>query len=144
MRNVIDQFTGEYAFLSNFYYSDVVLNSVRYPTLEHAFQAAKTLDAIERGTIAVMERPGSAKAYGRKVKMREGWEEMKVGIMYGLLCQKFAKGSRLAGMLITTGDALLVEGNSWHDNFWGVDFRTPEKGQNWLGKLLMQRREEIR
>ena len=48
--------------------------------------------------------------------------------------------------LLATGDEELVEGNFWHDNFWGVCScsKCGNKGQNKLGKLLMQVREEIK
>lgn len=41
---VIDRFSGEYRFLSNFYLAEVELDGEVYPTVEHAFQAAKSPD----------------------------------------------------------------------------------------------------
>jgi predicted NAD-dependent protein-ADP-ribosyltransferase YbiA (DUF1768 family) len=43
--------------------------------------------------------------------------------------------------LLHTGDDYLVEYAPWGDTFWGVDKNY--KGQNWLGRLLMRRRDEI-
>ena len=43
----IDSFSGEYDFLSNFYSQEITYDGIKYPTNEHAFQAAKTLDLVE-------------------------------------------------------------------------------------------------
>jgi predicted NAD-dependent protein-ADP-ribosyltransferase YbiA (DUF1768 family) len=48
----------------------------------------------------------------------------------------------LREMLLDTGDAILEEGNMWNDTFWGIDLNTG-KGQNHLGRLLMERRAEL-
>ena len=49
----------------------------------------------------------------------------------------------LKSKLLSTGDCLLEEGNWWGDKFWGVDIKTRE-GENHLGKIIMQVREELR
>lgn len=136
-------FDGSRAYLSNFYRATVVHDRIAFPTVEHAYQASKTLDEQERYRIAALPTPGQAKAAGRRLKLRSDWEEVKLDLMFDLLCQKFAPDSDLGRKLVATGDEELVEWNIWHDNFWGIDIRTPEKGQNWLGKLLMRRRREL-
>ena len=40
----IDSFTGDYHFLSNFAASKVELDGVEYKSVEHGYQAAKTLN----------------------------------------------------------------------------------------------------
>ena len=50
---------------------------------------------------------------------------------------------KLAKLLDQTGDAELLEGNSWRDKIWGVDINTLQ-GQNQLGKILMAKREQLR
>jgi N-glycosidase YbiA len=77
---------------------------------------------------------------GKRVALRSDWEVVKVGIMEQCLRSKFA-GSELRSLLLSTGDAELVEGNTWNDRFWGV---CRGKGQNHLGKLLMRIRSELR
>ena len=50
-------------------------------------------------------------------------------------------------MLLSTGGGDLVEGNRWHDNFWGrCVCRACRRigGANVLGTLLMQVRAELR
>jgi ribA/ribD-fused uncharacterized protein len=110
---VIDAFTGPYFFLSNFAESPVDFEGAVYPTVEHAFAAAKTLDRTERELIRLAERPGEAKRLGRQVALRPGWDDLRVEVMRGLLARKFAPGTDLAARLLATGDAQLVEGNTW-------------------------------
>ena len=84
-------------------------------------------------------RPGDAKRLGRQVALRPGWDDLRVEVMRGLLARKFAPGTDLAPRLLATGDAQLVEGNTWGDRFWGV---CRGQGRNQLGQLLMERRDQ--
>jgi len=143
---MINKFEGKYAFLSNFYASVVQEDGITYPTIEHYFQAQKTLNPFERKEIAAAATPGQAKRAGRNVTLREDWEEVKDDVMLQGLRLKF-NIEELANMLIATGDAALIEGNWWCDNTWG-SCACPKcentVGENRLGKLLMQVREEIK
>ena len=139
MKTAVKQFKGQYSFLSNFAGSFVWYEGVEYPTVEHAFQAAKTLDLEERKKFEYMDYAGNAKKCGRKVTLRPDWEEVKVDIMLDLLRQKF-KHEKHRQPLIATGTAHLEEGNNHGDKFWGT---VRGEGKNTLGKLLMQVREEI-
>ncbi len=145
MNQVIASFDQENAFLSNFYPSPVVYEGVEYPTVEHAFQAAKTLDNAERVRVRSAATPGLAKRLGRKVALRSDWEQTKIDIMRRLLVEKFKDGP-LRTALLATDPAALVEGNRWHDNFWG-DCRcqrcSKRNGSNVLGNLLMEIREML-
>ena len=136
----IDSFSCEYAFLSNFYPSPLTYEGISYPTVEHAFQAQKTFDETERKKIAQCKKPGRAKGLGRKVKLRQDWESVKVGIMTEIIRIKFESDEELKTLLLETGTAKLIEGNTWNDRFWGV---CGGKGKNWLGRILMQIREEF-
>jgi len=141
---MINSFQGQYRFLSNFYWADTEYDGVVYPTSEHAYQAAKTLDASERKMIFNAHTPGQAKRAGRKVTLRSDWEEVKVGVMLKILRSKFSDPS-LARRLVETESQSLVEGNHWHDNFWGVcSCPKCHGGKNMLGKLLTLVRKEIR
>ena|ERR1035437_1440708 len=134
----IDSFTGNYRWLSNFWPCDVVYEGITYPTTEHAYHAAKTLDEGQRHEMAAQETPGDAKRFGRKITLRPDWEQVKVGVMRDLIAQKFSSTSGLGRMLHATGDAELIEGNTWGDTIWGI---CDGVGENLLGKLLMERRE---
>jgi len=140
MMDVIDSFRGEYRFLSNFYLHPIVFEGDLYPSLEHAFQAAKSLDPAERKLVRLCVKPGDAKRTGRKITRRSDWDDIRVSVMRELLFQKFNAGP-LRQRLLGTGDAQLIEGNDWGDVFWGV---CRGRGENWLGKLLMEVRATAR
>lgn len=135
---MIDKFEEENWFLSNFYPSPIVYEGIAYPTVEHAYQAAKTLDMRARQKISLLRSPNAAKKMGRIVDIRADWEEIKLAVMYDCLRLKFADPI-LKQKLLDTGSVQLVEGNWWGDVFWGV---CKGKGQNHLGKLLMRIRSE--
>lgn len=139
---MIDEFRGDYEFLSNFYPSEVVSGGITYPTVEHFFQAMKTKDPVHRKTIASQPTPSKAKYQGRSVQLRDDWESIKIAVMRGGLWIKFRDPwTDLSTKLLDTGDNFLVEGNNWGDQFWG---KSGGEGQNWLGHLLMARRAELR
>lgn len=135
----ISEFNGVYRFLSNFWVSDVEYEGKTYPTVEHAFQAAKTLNNDEREKIRVVKSPAEAKKMGRAVSLRADWEDVKLKIMTKLIEQKFSK-EPLRTMLVATGNKKLIEGNWWGDREYGV---YNGEGKNHLGKILMKTRTKI-
>lgn len=143
---MIKEFIKDYDFLSNFYPSTIYIK-VRddwysCKTVEHAFQASKTIYPKQQLEIIFSSTPGKAKRLGRKVTLRPDWEDIKVNIMRQCLMQKFSDID-LRKKLLDTGDEELVEGTYWGDTFWGVDLKTGE-GKNMLGQLLMEERNRIR
>lgn len=137
----ITEFDGDTAFLSNFWPSPIEWEGVAYPTVEHAFQAAKTLDPAKRRWIAALPYPADAKSAGQRVALRPDWEEVKTAIMAELLRLKFADPG-LRALLLGTGDSALIEGNHWFDRVWG---QCPlGVGENRLGRLLEAERERVR
>ena len=143
---MIDCFDGEFAFLSNFHPSMITVDGIDFPTVEHLFQAAKTVSLVEREKIAAALTPGQAKRLGRNVILCDNWEEIKDDVMLNALRLKF-NNVFLRSLLLNTENEELVEGNTWHDNYWGnctCDRCKDIEGKNKLGKLLMQVREEIR
>jgi ribA/ribD-fused uncharacterized protein len=141
-QQLINEFRGPYRFLSNFFMSDVA----GWPSVEHAFQAAKT-DIVEwRLRIRAAPTPTAAKRLGSQVPLRADWEDIKVDQMRSLLREKF-KHEPLRSKLLQTQDAILIEGNKWHDCFWGsctCDRCIPKPAHNWLGQLLMEVRQGLR
>ena len=137
---MIESFQGPYRFLSNFWPVFVVLDGADYVSVEHAYQAVKTLDQAERDHIRRAGTPGEAKRCGRRATIRLDWEDIKLAVMEDLLRQKFATGTPLAQRLTATGDEQLVEGNTWGDRFWGV---CRGEGHNHLGRLLMKVRTDL-
>lgn len=139
---MIGPFRGKYYFLSNFSPSVIIHEYIQYRTVEHAFQAAKSLLIAERVTIAHTRFPRQAKIKGRQLTLRFNWDEIKIGIMTDIVRIKFTI-HELRMKLLNTGDEEIVEINFHGDNFWGICGRL-ENGQNHLGKILMQVRQEIR
>lgn len=137
---IIDSFHGEYAFLSNYYDSPIFYDGILYPSVEHAFQAAKTTVFIQRIIIANKKTPGQAKCAGRKVTLRDNWDDIKLYIMKELIILKFTN-PKLKSALLNTKDAELIERNTWNDTYWGI---CNGIGENHLGKILMEVREMLR
>ena len=138
--NTIEEFSGKYFFLSNFYECPVEVDGTTYANSEAAFHAYKRPDCKHMFTTL---SPKHAKHLGRAVELRSDWEQVKDDIMRKVVCAKFTQNEDLKQMLLETGDAILEEGNTWHDKYWGVDSVTRE-GKNMLGKILMEIRDELR
>lgn len=136
---MIDHFDGDNKFLSNFYPCTVEALGTVFPSVEHAYQAAKSRDILERIKIRDAETAGQAKRMGQKVKLQPDWHLHKRRIMEELLLQKF-RDPELRAMLMATEGHDLVEGNYWGDTYWGI---YNGKGHNYLGKLLMSIRNGI-
>lgn len=153
-QSVIDSFSGEYEFLSNFY--DCVQNSDiahlneegeakfikdTFRTVEHAFQASKTLVRAEQEEIRDVVSAKAAKSLGRRATLRGDWDQKRITIMERLVSDKFYQNFSLRMQLIATEGYKLVEGNTWKDQFWGVT--ADGIGENHMGKILMKIRDEI-
>ncbi len=140
--NAIHGFRGEYRWLSNFWASDtgIEMDGELYTTVEHAYQAAKTVNLEARKPLQRVLKPGEAKRMGRGLPLRGDWERVKLDVMLSLLRKKFTRDPDMREKLLATGDAEIVEDNDWEDTFWGV---CRGKGSNHLGKLIMQVRREL-
>jgi len=139
-RNVIDNFSGRYCYLSNFYPCEFRYREITWPTAEHAYQAMKSHDRMTQYIFAGLKTPALAKKLGRQIQLRSDWKSVKDLIMYEIVSTKF-RDPVLGGALLHTRDAKLVEGNTWNDRYWGV---CKGVGENKLGRILMAVREEIR
>lgn len=168
--NSIERFIGEYSFLSNFYNTPVFYEGLRYQNSEAAFQAAKCLAAesdidayiqnhhlnvdqvddrlrtsIQEVLTMQLRMPftrmngAEAKKSGSCCSLRPDWETCKEQIMLQIIRNKFTDHS-LACLLLNTGDAVLIEGNTWNDRTWGM---VNGKGKNLLGKILEKVRDEL-
>ena len=112
MRDVIDEFDGKYSFLSNFYPAPVDYQGYHFENSEAAYQASKCPD---RMLDFCGLPPNRAKRLGRKVPMRPDWELVKYDVMYEVCMAKFTQNPDLLSKLLATGDAELIEGNTWGD-----------------------------
>jgi N-glycosidase YbiA len=136
----VTAFIGPYAFLSNFFKHPVHLDGVEYPSVEHAYQAAKTLDPKLREPMQLVFSCAKAKLFGQYLPLRPDWETVKDRVMLSLLREKFSDEG-LADQLLATDNVELVEGNNWGDRYWGV---CCGEGLNKLGLLLMLVRHELK
>lgn len=136
---MIEEFNGEYRWLSNFTLSNVTLDGIVYPSVENAYQAAKTTDFGHRVPFTHLTS-GEAKRLGRKVPIRSDWDDVKLSVMEDLTRQKYSV-DQFKALLLDTGDQEIIEGNYWNDTFWGV---CRGEGQNNLGKIIMKIRDELK
>ena len=146
---------NDWRFLSNFYVgAPIVFGKWTAATGEHLFQAMKARTSVDFAKIISRATPGESKAEGRHLlTLRPDWERVKYDVMRVVLALKFGPGRAESGMLLDTGNALLVEGTHWGDKVWGVALDKSEEtpgaswpgapGRNWLGVLLMARRAEL-
>lgn len=137
MPGTIDWFKNDYAFLSNMYETSVVYRDIVYNNSESAFQAQKD----PKKALAFVGISGyDAKKLGKKVTLRPDWDSVRLQVMHDVVYAKFSQNKDLKQKLLATGDAFLMERNTWYDYFWGV---CNGKGENHLGKILMQVRREL-
>ena len=132
----------EFGEFSNFAYFPIKLDGKMWHTTEHYFQAQKFADQQYQEKIRAERSPMIAARLGRdrKQKLRHDWESVKNNVMKKALVTKFTQHEDLKKLLISTGDAKLIE-HTVNDAYWGDG--GDGKGQNFLGRLLMQVRDEI-
>ena len=138
--NKIESFQGSYRFLSNFYYAPIEYREFKPESVEVAYQATKCTDYEDMIMILHMNS-WSAKQAGKRVEIREDWDEIKVPAMEQLVFRKFETYSGLRQLLLGTYPSILEEGNTWGDTFWGV---CDGVGENHLGRILMEIRSLLR
>jgi ribA/ribD-fused uncharacterized protein len=136
----INSFRNEHRWLSNFFPAVIIFADGKYPTVEHAFQAAKTRNKEQREEIRRAETATYAKQLGRNVDLRNDWHDVKLMIMHNLIWQKFTRHPTLRQLLLDTGGTKLVEGNNWNDTYWGI---CRGVGENQLGRIIMNVRDKI-
>lgn len=146
----IDDFAGVHSYLSNFSNHSFEVDGLLFRTNEHYFHYHKTLDKREREHIRFANTPGEAKRLGRKAKLRLDWDDVKERIMWQGLLHKFTQNPELINKLLRTKERMLIEGNTWHDNVWGICYCAQcqagldTEPQNLLGKQLMMLRSALR
>lgn len=139
---MIKEFKNQYFFLSNFYEYPIYYNKLVFCNAEAAFQAQKVINEKDQYKFINLNA-SQARKLGKTVQLRKDWEEIKDNVMYEIVKRKFTINKELQQKLLETKEEELVEGNWWHDTYWGVDSKTGT-GQNKLGKILMKVREEVK
>lgn len=157
---MIHTFRKEHGFLSNMADAEIDYEGVRFPSTENAYMWEKCRDCKvtqeiihgEQGFIVEIPwleycqtyPPNEVKKKSREVTLREDWNDVKLKIMYNILVLKFTQ-EPFKTKLLATGTENIVEGNYWQDTFWGVDLKeTPNVGENWLGRLIMDIRTKLK
>ena len=151
-------FRGPFNFLSNYelFPHPILFKGISIPSVEHGYQMCKTPDDKDRLEISKHPLKG-LKRFTKTFEFRSDWDQVKLSIMYSLLILKYSIPV-FRTSLLNTGNAILVEGNTWHDNFWGVEideehsmtvddaipFCSPLCPSNHLGRMLMNIRDRIR
>jgi ribA/ribD-fused uncharacterized protein len=138
------KFQDEYKWLSNFAPVEIEYGGMLFPSTENAYQACKS-NSLEHATKCSLCAPNISKRLGKICKQRKDWLDIRMKVMYDLTMLKY-KHVEFAIQLINIGEQEIVEGNMWHDNFWG-NCMCPKcsgfKGENNLGKIIMNVRKEI-
>lgn len=136
-----------YGALSNLYKREVLFEDVVYPTSEHAYQAGKPRKQAVRDWILAAPSPAlvAMAAHGLYWwDIRPGWSKVKFERMRAVLLAKFSQHEDLKALLLSTGEARLVESATVDNEVnrtWG---EVNGKGKNMLGVLLMEVRDELR
>lgn len=130
------EFSGPHRFLSNFYPARFQYKDIYWPSAENAYQAMKSDDPNVWEQFLTLT-PSESKQAGKRIAIRSDWEYVKVDIMGEIVLRKFAQNVGLRQLLMNTDKRRLIEGNHWHDRFWGVCPVGSDRGQNMLGNILM-------
>lgn len=168
---MITLFRNENRFLSNFYGAPIVYRGVKYRSSECAYQAAKfahlTPDVIRTSVSqSIIDEyhidltdnqciehlfanlsSAEAKKLSHKLPRCPEWDTVKVDIMREIIYEKFSHNAYLKRRLLATKNEPLIEGNWWHDNFWGectCDKCKHIAKKNMLGVILMETRDRLK
>lgn len=135
-----------YGALSNLYRREVEFEGRVYPTSEHAYQAGKASKPAVRDWILSAPSPSLAAmaAHGLYTwDIVPNWAQIKFDRMRAVLRAKFDQHADLRELLLSTGQARLVESgtvNNAVNRLWG---EVDGKGENMLGVMLMELRAEL-
>lgn len=135
--------TGDaYGEFSNFAAFPIQLDGKTWPTTEHYFQAQKFAGTPHEETVRLAPSPGEAAKIGRKrsLPLRADWESVKDDIMRHAVLAKFEQHPQLRSLLLSTGDAVLIE-HTKNDAYWGDG--GDGTGKNMLGRILMEVRTRL-
>ena len=143
-------------YLSTWYEDSFILGNFQYRWVEQYMASCKAVlfgDAVANSRILRADTPGECKNLGRAVAGFDlhDWEQNRERFMEEGNRAKFSQNPALRQKLIATGSEILALASP-SDSVWGIGMRasaaekcTPEEwpGQNLLGKILMQLREEF-
>jgi len=145
------------AIISNWHICKFTVNDVEYNTSEQYFMHQKAMtfhnyDIAQK--ILQSKNPKEQKALGRKVSGFDYviWNTIRYKVMLKGNYEKFSQDEFSRKKLLETGNKILVEASPY-DIIWGIGLEEDDerilnerewKGQNLLGKVLMEVREKLR
>ncbi|MBI3373764.1 MAG: NADAR family protein [Betaproteobacteria bacterium] len=135
-----------YGAFSNLYRRALSLDGQTFPTAEHAYQVAKARRPEVRNWILAAPSPAllAMAAHGLyQWDIVPDWSRIKFDRMRAVLRAKFTQHADLRELLLSTGNARLVEAGTVENavnRLWG---EVNGKGKNMLGVLLMELREQL-
>lgn len=146
----------ENGYLSNWYYSNFIVDGISFISMEQYFMYKKALlfGDLEMGFEILQTVDSSViKQLGREIRGFDNtvWDAQKENIIYEGLYAKFSQNEDLKNLLLSTKNTLLAE-CAVKDRIWGIGLSMKDpnrlnpskwRGQNLLGKLLMKVRENI-
>ena len=153
INNLFLFYGGEF---SNFYNSKFTLDNIEFDNSEQYFMHQKALffnDNEIASKILKATTPAKCKYLGREIKnfSDSKWATVRYDMMLTGCRAKFTQNNRLKNILINTDNLIIVEASPT-DKIWGVGLAIDDKdilhierwkGQNLLGKVLMNLREEF-
>jgi hypothetical protein len=135
----------EYKEFGNYFHVDLMMDGLRYRSVEHYFQAMKFPDHPEyQEAIRQAKKARDAKRMGKTedYATRVDWATHRDTVMMKALREKFSdRHPELKALLLSTGNAILQDASP-RDNYWGIG--STGMGQNKLGVMLMAIRDELR
>lgn len=140
---VVGFYPREFYVLDNFSSFQLDWKDRRWPTSEHAYQAAHFFDTSPELVEEIYKARSPHDAYkiakSNSDKAPKNWDSIKVGIMEEIVEQKLLQNPYVLEKLKQTIGFEIVE-DSTKDDFWGWG---PNKdGKNELGKIWMRLRDK--
>lgn len=135
--------------LSNYYECKVNYFGMVFNSSEAAYQSQKFEDIYMQQRFIGLT-PDESKHLARRWKRnwRSNWDTYKIHVMYEIVKNKMLQNIDCRLELMNTGTSIIIEDTTgWHDNIWGYcscDKCKNKEHTNYLGKILMQIREEFR
>lgn len=146
----------ENGYLSNWYLAEFIVDGIKFLSMEQYMMYEKALlfqDQEAAAKILQTDNVAEIKALGRTVQHFDDkiWIKIREEIVYKGVREKFRQNPALAEKLEKTGKEIIAE-CAVKDRIWGIGLSMNDenrycierwRGQNLLGKILMQVREKI-
>jgi ribA/ribD-fused uncharacterized protein len=132
---------------SNLYRRVMLFEGQSFPTAEHAYQFGKARRPEVAQWLMAAPSPSllAMAAHGLySWDIAPGWSRNRLGRMRDVVNAKFTEHADLRDLLLSTGDARIVECATVDNEVnrrWG---EVNGRGENWLGRILMETRDRLR